>query len=605
MNDSYSNNQRYSSQNMHGLEARIFRSSRAFYYQEELEDIDKEYSEHNLEKMAEHGFNGIWLHGILRNLVKVDVFPEFGKKSEKYLKNLRQLVDRAAKYKIKVYFYFTEPLGFSQDSMFFKKYTHLKGEPALNSLQIGLCSSMPEVKEYLEKGMYYLFSNAPGLGGVILVTANEHMSHCYTSLDRISCPRCSKREKTDVIAEIISLITKGIKSAAPEAKVIVWNWSWRCFQPEIIAKLPQNTIVMADFERGGHRIANGIEHLVDEYSFIYTGPSERFLATINQARQRGLKVYAKLQIGVTHEIATVPYFPALFKLAEKLIRLRKEKIDGSMLCWNFGCELTRNTELVRHYLLDETLPDSEELLLAIAKRDFGDQAAPAFVKAWKIFSDACNYFPPFDNKYLYWSPTNFAGAYPLFMEKLNCHMPIPWLLPDKKYNAYKHFTEKYSKFGDEIQNYCGTFGADITITGLHKFCSHWKKGLDWQKKYFKLVPPKLKKSAEKEIAVCTAIYSQMISTANITEFFNEREKLFKTNDCCIKNKLISKLQLIAKDEIGNSLLLKECIRKDNRLGFHGEAFGYFYTPEKIDKKIEITKKTIKQLSILLSRQLSA
>ena len=84
-------------------------------------------------------------------------------------------------------------------------------------------------------------------------------------------------------------------------------------QESVIKSLPLEVIIMADFERGGKRITNGHPHVVDEYSLCYVGPSERFKGASAAARRLKHQVFAKLQIGVTHEIATVPHFPVYHK----------------------------------------------------------------------------------------------------------------------------------------------------------------------------------------------------------------------------------------------------------------------------------------------------
>ena len=73
----------------------------AFYYHEELDHLDEAYPEAYLREMARHGFNGLWLRGILRNLVQSTDFPEFGHDAERLRDSLRRLVRRGEKYGVK------------------------------------------------------------------------------------------------------------------------------------------------------------------------------------------------------------------------------------------------------------------------------------------------------------------------------------------------------------------------------------------------------------------------------------------------------------------------------------------------------------------------
>lgn len=592
------------------FETRILRSPMAFYYQEELLRINEAYPDNYLLKLAHHGFNGIWLRGILRELVKTEVFPELGRNSEKLLEQLNRLIERCGKFGIKVYLYFTEPLAFRKDSEFFRKYPHLKGEPSPTEPTCALCTSNQEVKEYLREGMKNLFKNAPGLEGVILITASEHHTHCYSHIDlknslgenfpsTISCPKCKQRTPQEVVAEIISLVVhSGVKAAASQTKVIAWNWSWSMYEEDpqagIIKRLPEDVIIMADFERGGKTIIDGLQNVVDEYSLTYVGPSERFKGTAHISRSSGHKIYAKLQIGVTHEIATVPYFPVLHKIAKKFLNLKKTKATGLMGCWNFGNILSHNTELANWFSWAPLPKSINEILTKIAIRDFGEEKAKNFVKAWRHFSKASDHYP-FAMKLVYWGPMNFGPAYPLFFKKVNIHMPTPWLLPKEiKYNMMNEKCMERTEYGDILDDFCQPFGPERVIKSFKLLCKEWEKGVNLIKEALPFVPKRLKEKAEKEYIVAAAILSQFKSTINFTEFTYLRDRLYKAKDDRKKKNILRKLISIANDEIQNSLFCKKLARKENTLGFHGEAFGYMYTPEKIDQKVKMVRDIIKK-----------
>jgi hypothetical protein len=217
-----------------------------------------------------------------------------------------------------------------------------------------------------------------------------------------------------------------------DVKVIVWNWSWSYYeadpQKNIISSLPDDVILLADFERGGMMANTEGEYCVDEYSLSYTGPSERFQGAVSAAREKGLRVYAKFQIGVTHEIATVPYFPVLFKLAEKFKRAAEGGVAGVLECWNFGNILSLNTELANWFSWKPLPSDTVAFLRKIAVREYGEPAADLFVRAWRIFSEATDNYP-FSNPFIYDSPIHHGGAQPLIFKKTGKPLAVTWLLP--------------------------------------------------------------------------------------------------------------------------------------------------------------------------------
>ncbi|HXK45437.1 MAG TPA: hypothetical protein PL060_05720, partial [bacterium] len=346
------------------FEMRIIRSPYGDFYGRDIEDSVKNHPDSYLEEIAKEGFNAVWLHCVLKDIVSCDVFPEFGRKETEQIPALNRLIEKAGKYGLKVFLYFCEPRGFREEDVFWKNHPDVKGQSLIcrgispfSGKYYALCSSTEKVKEYLYQSSYNLFKKASGLGGVFMITASEFHTHCYSHYPKwrlnfadllmsewakntFECTRCQEREPYEVVAEIIQLVNKGIKDANPEAKVIAWNWSWYIIEPdpqrELINRLPEDVIILADFERGGYRNILNKRLEIDEYSLSYTGPSPRFKKLFTLAKERNMKVIAKLQIGSTHELVTVPYIPVPYKVAEKLHRMRKMGVNGYLGCWIFG-----------------------------------------------------------------------------------------------------------------------------------------------------------------------------------------------------------------------------------------------------------------------------
>jgi len=78
-------------------------------------------------------------------------------------------------------------------------------------------------------------------------------------------PRCRTRTPQAVIGEVVKCISDGAKAVRPDAEVIVWNWSWTLYEDDpqegVIRALPPEVNIMADFERGGKRVTDGVEHV--------------------------------------------------------------------------------------------------------------------------------------------------------------------------------------------------------------------------------------------------------------------------------------------------------------------------------------------------------
>ena len=68
-------------------------------------------------QLQEVGVNGVWLHSVMRMMVEPDNqkgFPGDERAADR-IKELKRLVDRAAKYGIKIYLYVNEPRAMDED----------------------------------------------------------------------------------------------------------------------------------------------------------------------------------------------------------------------------------------------------------------------------------------------------------------------------------------------------------------------------------------------------------------------------------------------------------------------------------------------------------
>jgi hypothetical protein len=421
------------------LRNRISRSPAAFFQGIEFDYLESAYTDNYLQKMAHYYINGIWVHIHMRDLVRTDVFPSLSENAERYSETVAKLMTRAAKFGIKIFIYCQEPMGIHESDSFWNDNHDVRGHYAETQSSYALCTSTQKVKDFLYQGTAQLFREFPALGGLLVISSSEFNSHCYTGMET-NCERCKSRSKADVTAEVLNLMNAGAKSANPDAEIIAWNWSWSTAQNEILEKLDDSISLMADFERGADRIFDGVKHLLDEYSLSYIGPSERFMEVAGHVGD-GRKMYAKLQLGVTHELASVPYFPVMQKIVKKFLNMKKLGLSGIIECWNFGNILTRNIEVSNLLAWDNEYETPNDVLRPIAMRDFGDAAADDFLAAWSKFCDATDHYP-FQNSFIYRGSLNYGGAYPLIFEKLNKTPPTSWHL--FRHLEYKPHLSSYS-----------------------------------------------------------------------------------------------------------------------------------------------------------------
>ncbi len=558
----------------------IIRSPYSDFYGKEIEDAIKAYPSWYLEEIKNEGFNAVWLHCILREIVSSKPFPEFG--NETKLKALCDFVEYTSKFGIKVYLYLCEPRGFKEEDIFWKKYPEVKGQPHIfkeiefAGKYYALCTSTEKVKDYLYESSYNLFKKVPGLGGVFLITASEFHTHCYSHYPKwlkeiknfpemvdwakwgFYCKRCEKRKPHEVVAEIINLIKKGIKDANKNADVIAWTWSWNIIEPEphknLINSLSDDVILMSDFERGGYKFMKGKRYPVDEYSLSYVGPSPRFKKIIKIAKKKGMRVMAKLQMGTTHEIVTVPYIPVIYSFAEKLERMRKMKINGFLSCWIFGGNISPMSKIAGKFSISKK--SKKEIIKEVVISEFGKNVSEYVLRGWKKFSEAFSYYP-FSIPFIYNGPINYATIYPLLLNVEKIGVIPSWRPLPRDENGNLNIGDNLETFLDIPYS---TF-----IHQVNKLLKKWDEGIEFLKKGIEIDKDNLR--LKKEIDLALHIYLSFKSCINIVDFYRNLREYRRGNKEKIKRILEDELEITERDF--------EIFKRNPEFGYHPEAFENF------------------------------
>ena len=550
------------------------------------------YTDEELAGISGAGFNAIWVHGILHQVVNSPVFPELGVNCDLHLEALRKLIERAAKHGLKVFLYMQPPRALATDHPFWDKYPEAGGHieeqlPVADSSENidyrCFCTSQPIVKEYLRSASEILARELPDLGGIIMITASEYSSHCIARCGmtlgamgeeievKTTCPHCAKREPAEVISEIITLMRDGIRAASDTMEILAWNWSWTFYYEkpcrEIIERLPKDVILMLGFERGGTQDYCGHKDaVVNEYSISYAGPSEQCMEAFAVAEECGLRIATKLQFGTTHELATVVSLPLLGNVFRKADFMRRNNMAGFMGCWNFGNMLSANTAGFNYFLSKEAPVDESGALQTFAS-DYMPGCKPnECMNAWCTFDEAMRNYP-FGISYLYAGPTNYSLAYIPHPEKLNdISAGGSWLMHER---------------GDDLSGCMNDYSLDEIIAGFEKLSAKWAQGISQLEN---ALSDSDSENAVSELAnakVCGAVFH---STMNTFKFYKLR--LEWSGD------KIEEYKSIAKDELAVLEAIKDVVGSDKRFGYHSEAHAYMFNQEMIQEKIKTLKSQI-------------
>ena len=367
------------------------------------------YPDGYLARLAASGVDGVWLQAVLTRLAPFPWDARQSEQCEARLKNLRRLVERARRQGVSVYLYLNEPRACPVS--FFATRPNLKG--VAEGEFAALCTSVPEVRDYLASAVESICRAVPGLGGFFTITGSENLTNCWSHGNGQACPRCGKRPPADVISELNGTFYEGIRRAGNGQTLIVWDWGWHDDWVEsIIARLPREARFMSVSEWGMPIHRGGVATAIGEYSISAIGPGEQARRRWELARVRGLRTVAKVQCGNTWELSAVPYIPALANVARHAANLRRLGVNGLMLGWTLGGYPSPNLEVVAELgatPADGATPDPDAAMARVAQRRFGAALAPEVVAAWRQYSAAFSEFP-FHGSLVYNAPLQVGPA---------------------------------------------------------------------------------------------------------------------------------------------------------------------------------------------------
>ncbi|MGN6385106.1 MAG: hypothetical protein ACTHMT_02595 [Verrucomicrobiota bacterium] len=517
------------------------------------------YPDHYLKHLAASGVDAVWLQGVLKNLAP---YPFDSSEDSAYpirIENLKKLVARLKKHGIGLYLYLNEPR-----SLPIGQFKDKSIQGVVEGDYAALCTSAPEVRNYLRDSIKFICAAVPDLKGFFTITASENLTNCWSHGNGKGCPLCGKRSQADIISELHKTFHEGLTAAGSKAELIAWDWGWSdaSVQP-VLESLPKSVCFMTVSEWGMPIDRGGVKSTVGEYSISTVGPGERARKNWAIARQLGLKTLAKIQAGNTWELSSIPYIPAVANVARHALNLREAGISGVMLGWTLGGFPSPNLDVVTTILSNPGLSDSEAMT-QVAERRFGKSAVPFVVNAWKKCSEAFSEFP-FSGTVVYNAPLQMGPANLLWPKKTG----YPASMVGFPY--------------DDLQSWRGHYPEDIFIQQISKVADGWSRALEDLKVAVENIAPQLdhqnKAELDKELTVAEAAGIHFQSVANQCRFVQRRDRL-KQGD----TNSIQKLEELIKDESALALRLFHLQSRDSRIGFEASN-QYFYTPNDLLEKV--------------------
>lgn len=475
------------------------------------------------------------------------------------------MVEKCRRYGIKVWIFGVEPSALPPELAV--KYPNVVSGKGWNGNST-ICTYSEKGAEYCIEATQRLMEQVPQLGGIIDITYGESPTTCASLDDICQCPRCQSRSRGEILAHNLDLLKEGIRRSGTGAEFVSWTYEHRRSPMEeiedYVRRAPSDVILMENFEDAGYTEQLGKTRQAIDYWLSYVGPSQMFEGAARTAMKEKKTMFAKMQVCCSHELATVPYIPVPGILFDKYAGAYKHEVKGVMQCWYFGNYPSLMSKAAGELAFMDDFSDKKAFLEHLAGIYYGSHAKEA-VKSWEAFEEGyLNY--PVNIMFSYYGPMHDGVVWELALFPKNRPLPRTWLLSDRPDG---------DRIGECLQS-GHTLEEAISLTEAMK--NAWEEGLQ-----------KLPESGPKEQkSVAEALAVLFGSGNNILRFYSLREQLGKGNDDA--EAILQALEAIVEEEISNSRQMISLCREDTRLGYHSEAEGYKFFPEKLESRIRQLQK---------------
>jgi len=548
-----------------------------------------EWPDRYLATLPRYGFDSIFA-SIYANPNGVAASPPYDKMRKQDPQRLHDLVHHAARYGIRLYcpilYYYT-------------------GEPENETGLRGLVRDI--VREF------------PDIRGYVLLTEGFDAAGAAPWL---SSPGASRPSNQNAVYEWIRRWTKAVGIAAeechkrnPAIEVLAWDYNVD-FRPDrtdlqryAIDQLPERVIPLVTFENGKSFSFAGEESWVKDYSISQVGPAEAAVVQIAEAKKRRLpSVYAKADTWASWQFGTFPYLPFPYQWYARYQALEESGIDGVMESWTYGFKPNFVAEMRAWYSWSDA-PPLDDLLRAIARRDFGKGSEDLVLKAWKHFSSAIRLDP--DTGPL--PGGNNAVAHPLFFQKpepramtlehsewdqdawyadtrITPYWPFVRILP----SGWSYGFLLYPDFSNQI-NVADRYAKPLSLQVFSKYllmtADEIEDGLKDYRRAALGAPDSKRTTAFREVLLTEQLERMIRSNHAVLEFEDLRFRLAKSTLPSEQQQIVDRMTTILMDDIVRTEAALETARRDSRLGYEWES-DYVYSPATIEGKLQLLRQTL-------------
>jgi hypothetical protein len=329
-----------------------------------------------------------------------------------------------------------------------------------------------------------------------------------------------------------------------------------------------------------------------------------------------MKVYCNADTFVCGaQLRTIPYLPFPYQWHARYKALEKYGVNGTLESWTSGYSPSFMTELRAWFCWSDS-PPLEELLGAIAARNFGTGQEKDVLKAWDLFSQAIRLVPDTGPT----MGTSNAVANPIFLQQPPARaatFKYAWADSEKwmgylgaEVNPYWPFTlsrvfffpdftnrtnkaELYARAVSGIQAAKDDRILPVFLKQLRLAADRLGEGLELYRAAALESPASKRETALREVIMAEQIQRMLLSNQAILEFEDLRLRLASEQDVRKAGGILDRMETILRQEIARTELSLLAVTRDSRLGFWLEC-DYLYTPYSLGEKLAVLRETLEK-----------
>ncbi|PYI54361.1 hypothetical protein [Paenibacillus flagellatus] len=435
----------------------------------------------------------------------------------------------------------------------------------------------PDAEDYYDSTYGRLFASCPGFKGVVFVGEScefPSKDPRTTGMLRLEWPQDKPRTKPSPgwwpcadYPQWLNMIKKVVRKHNAEADIVFWTYNWG-YAPEkerleLIRAIPDDVTLLVTFEMFEQRRNEHVTNVCVDYTVSFEGPGRYFRSEAEAAAERGIRLYTMSNTGgLTWDIGVIPYEPVPYQWArrhEALHRARRDwGLSGLMESHHYGWWPSFVSDLAKWSYWSPS-PPADETFAAVARRDFGAEAAPHVLAAWRCWSDGIrHYVPTNEDQY---GPFRVGPSYPMVF-RLGVRMPAAW----------------HAMFGNDIvktaygplegsRQSLGASRFGVEIRSLERMEELWREGNAHLERALALTPERKREEGERLLGMNRFIALCVRTTIHLKMWWLLKQRLFAEPDPAAAEPILEQLARVALAEIANAEAAIPLVEADSRLGW--------------------------------------